>query len=69
MKQPRINQRWRFWIALVALLGISALSSMGAIVKGGEAAALKPVALSARAFDLKQVRLLDGPFRDAMERD
>ncbi|MFH1266494.1 MAG: glycoside hydrolase family 127 protein, partial [Planctomycetota bacterium] len=69
MKQPRINRPWRFWIAVGAVLGISALSSVGAIVKGGEAAALKPVALSARAFDLKQVRLLDGPFRDAMERD
>ena len=25
--------------------------------------------LKARPFDLKEVRLLDGPFRDAMERD
>jgi hypothetical protein len=28
-----------------------------------------PVALSAEAFPLSQVRLLDGPFRDAMQRD
>jgi len=28
-----------------------------------------PIALSAEAFPLSQVRLLDGPFRDAMGRD
>jgi len=34
-----------------------------------EAAGARPVVLRARPFDLKQVRLLDGPFKDAMERD
>ncbi len=29
----------------------------------------RPIALSAEAFSLSQVRLLDGPFRDAMRRD
>ncbi len=36
---------------------------------GADARPAKPVPLRARPFDLKQVRLLDGPFREAMERD
>jgi hypothetical protein len=52
-------------LALVALLFVlTAFASYG-----GEARPPKPVPLRARPFELKQVRLLNGPFKDAMERD
>ena len=54
-------------IAVVLLLVAGWVGSFQAY--GADARPAKPVALRARPFDLKQVRLLDGPFRQAMERD
>jgi len=47
---------------------VAALSGMGTIWAQEPVERVK-VALKARPFDLKQVKLLDGPFKDAMERD
>jgi hypothetical protein len=48
----------------MAMLPASAVSVF-AVETGGR----EEVRMKAQPFDLKQVRLLDGPFRDAMERD
>ena len=47
-------------------LGVLAVA---AALSAEAAAAREAVAFKARAFDLKRVRLLDGPFKAAMERD
>jgi hypothetical protein len=41
----------------------------GGFASRAAAAEPKPVPLRARPFDLERVRLLDGPFQDAMQRD
>jgi DUF1680 family protein len=43
--------------------------TVGSFVPAEAAGLEKPVELRARPFDLKQVRLLDGPFKGAMDRD
>ncbi len=54
-------------------LGVSAILVLllwsGPSLGGGAPSTVEGVELKARPFDLKQVRLLDGPFRDAMLRD
>ena len=52
---------------MILIVAISLLYSPG--LRGEEAPRGKPVVLRARPFDLKQVRLLEGPFAEAMERD
>jgi len=51
---------------LAALLGVFSILNA---VWGQEPTEQVKVALKAKPFDLKQVRLLDGPFKDATERD
>ena len=72
MRRSRINPLSRFFARLSVSLAALAFASAGAVGGTGVtpvALAAEPAALSARPFDLKQVRLLEGPFKDALERD
>ncbi|HOV75702.1 MAG TPA: glycoside hydrolase family 127 protein [Candidatus Hydrogenedentes bacterium] len=48
---------------------VSGVAIMVSILSAAVCAAADPVAMKAEAFEPKNVRLLDGPFRDAMLRD
>ncbi|HYD54939.1 MAG TPA: beta-L-arabinofuranosidase domain-containing protein [Gemmatimonadaceae bacterium] len=62
MSGPPLSRR-----ELLALLGLGALGA--ALPRAAGSAQMTRPALRARPFDLRDVRLLDGPFRDAQERN
>ena len=54
---------------IIVLIACGALLCGAAALRGDESAGHEPGSLKARPFDLKQVKLLEGPFNDAMQRD
>ncbi len=60
-----MNKRFDFWILpAIVILSLSPIMARAAVWPSGREA----VQLQAEPFDLRDVRLLDGPFRDAMLR-
>jgi len=52
-----------------AVVAMAILFGTAFVARADESAGREKAEIKARPFDLKQVRLLDGPFKDAMERD
>ncbi len=53
----------------IAFITAAATLSVSCVAWAQESAGRETVELKARPFALKQVRLLDGPFKQAMRRD
>jgi hypothetical protein len=72
--RPPLHPRWSRWpmsrTALLLLLASAApLAADGLLASGPAVRAPAKAPIKAFAFDLKDVRLLDGPFKEAMERN
>ncbi|GBC83197.1 Non-reducing end beta-L-arabinofuranosidase [bacterium HR10] len=65
-----MKSKWiSFGLALLVLCGLSAPWGTGMSLQGRKVTVPNKVPLKAIPFDVTEVRLLEGPFRDAMERD